>query len=79
MLGDYEQVDGIYFPFSIETAETGTDNWQRLTVEKIELNVPLDDSLFSIPSTKAPAKSAAVTCGSQQISGACGRSPGLSQ
>jgi hypothetical protein len=56
MLGDYEQVDGIYFPFSIQTAETGTDDWQRLTVEKIELNVALDDSLFLLP--KTPAKPA---------------------
>jgi Outer membrane lipoprotein-sorting protein len=60
MLGDYEQVDGVYFPFSIETAESGTDQWQRLTVQKIELNVPLDDSLFAVPSTKAPAKAAAL-------------------
>ena len=56
MLGDYEQVDGIYFPFSIQTAESGTDDWQRLAVEKIEVNVPLDDSLFSLP--KNPAKPA---------------------
>lgn len=59
MLGDYEQVDGIYFPFSIQTAETGTDDWQRLAIEKIEVNVPLDDSLFSLP--KTPAKTAAAS------------------
>lgn len=59
MLGDYEQVDGIYFPFSIQTVETGTDDWQRLAVEKIEVNVSLDDSLFSLP--KAPAKPAAAS------------------
>jgi hypothetical protein len=57
MLGDYEQVDGIYFPFSIQTVETGTDDWQRLAVEKIEVNVSLDDTLFSLP--KTPAKPAA--------------------
>lgn len=56
MLGDYEQVDGIYFPFSIESAETGTEQWTRFTVEKIELNVPLEDSQFSLPATKAEAK-----------------------
>lgn len=58
MLGDYEQVDGIYFPFSFETAETGTDDWTRFTVEKIEVNVPLDDTLFSLPSAKVEAKAA---------------------
>ena len=56
MLGDYEQVDGVYFPFSFETSETGTDQWTRVNVEKIELNVPLDDSQFSFPATKPEAK-----------------------
>ncbi|HMD43443.1 MAG TPA: outer membrane lipoprotein-sorting protein [Candidatus Acidoferrum sp.] len=56
LLGDYERVDGVYFPFSIESAETGTENWSRFTVEKIEPNVPLDDSLFSLPITKSDAK-----------------------
>lgn len=53
MLGDYEQVDGIYFPFSVEQVETGTDQWLRLTVEKIEVNPPLDDSVFSLPVAKS--------------------------
>ena len=59
MLGDYEQVDGIYFPFSIQSAESGTDDWRRLSVDKIELNLPLDDSLFALPATKAAPKPAA--------------------
>ena len=42
MLGDYEQVEGVYFPFSVETAQTGSDNWARFIVEKIEVN---DDDL----------------------------------
>jgi outer membrane lipoprotein-sorting protein len=58
MLGDYEQVDGVYFPFSVESAETNTEDWTRLTVEKIEPNVPLDDSRFSLPVTKTDAKPA---------------------
>ena len=55
-LGDYEQVDGVFFPFSIEVAETGSDDRMRLSVEKIEVNAPLDDSLFSLP---APTPAAA--------------------
>jgi hypothetical protein len=58
MLGDYEQVDGVYFPFAIETAETNTEDWTRFTVEKIEPNVPLDDSRFSLPGAKTGAKPA---------------------
>jgi len=57
MLGDYEQVEGVYFPFSIDTAETGSENWARFTVEKIEVNVPIEDAQFSEPSTK-PATTA---------------------
>jgi outer membrane lipoprotein-sorting protein len=56
MLGDYEQVEGVYFPFSVETTETGSDNWARFTVEKIEVNVPLEDTRFSLPAPKAEAK-----------------------
>jgi hypothetical protein len=61
LLGDYEKVDGVYFPFSIESAETGTDNWGRFTVVKIEPNVPLDDSHFALPATKQEAKSGAAS------------------
>ncbi|HKN25020.1 MAG TPA: outer membrane lipoprotein-sorting protein [Candidatus Acidoferrum sp.] len=59
LLGDYEQVDGVYFPFSVETAETGTDSWARFTVVKMEPNVPLDDSRFALPVTKTDAKATA--------------------
>jgi outer membrane lipoprotein-sorting protein len=59
MLGDYEQVDGIYFPFFVEIGETGgSDQRLRYTVEKIEVNAPLDDSLFSLPIAKTDAKTA---------------------
>lgn len=59
--GDYEEVGGIYFPFSIENGEAGSENRQRFTVEKVELNVSLDDAKFSMPAGKTEAKSAAVT------------------
>lgn len=57
MLGDYEQVDGVYFPFSIETAETGSEERARLTIENIEMNLPLADSLFTLPAAKTDTKS----------------------
>lgn len=56
MLGDYEQVDGIYFAFSIQRGEIGSEERTTFTVEKIELNVPLEDSLFSLPATKPAAQ-----------------------
>jgi len=56
MLGDYDQVGGVYFPFLVQRGEHGSDEWTLFTVDKIELNVPLEDSRFSLPATKAESK-----------------------
>ena len=53
--GDYEQVDGTYFPFAIEQAQKGSSQRQKLTVEKVEINVPIDDSRFTMPVLKPQA------------------------
>ena len=58
-LGDYEQVDGVYFPFAIQRGETGSEDRTTFTVEKIEVNVPIDDSQFSVPASKTEAKPSA--------------------
>lgn len=55
--GDYEQVNGIYFPFAFDTGEKGDPNRTQVTMEKIEVNVPLDDSLFSVPASANPQAS----------------------
>jgi hypothetical protein len=57
--GDYEQVDGIYFPFAIEQAQKGSSQRQKLSVEKIEINPPVDDGRFAIPVVKTEAKTPA--------------------
>ena len=54
--GDYEQVNGIYYPFSVEQAQKGSASRQQFSVEKIEQNVDLDDTLFAMPATKPEAK-----------------------
>lgn len=61
MLGDYEQVAGVYFPFAIESGPKGSEERTKFTVEKIELDVPLDDSLFSLPAAKSETKPAAAS------------------
>jgi outer membrane lipoprotein-sorting protein len=48
-IGDYKPVDGIMFPFAVESGIKGTDQKQKLTITKVELNVPADDSLFKMP------------------------------
>jgi outer membrane lipoprotein-sorting protein len=54
--GDYEQVNGLYFPFAFEGGEKGNPVRTRYTVQKIEVNVALADSLFSMPVSKSEAK-----------------------
>jgi hypothetical protein len=56
-LGDYDQVNGMYFPFAIETGETGSEERQKFTVDKIVLNRPLDDAMFTMPVLKTDANS----------------------
>lgn len=46
--GNYKPVNGIIFPFSIE-AKVGGQVVQNVVVEKMELDVPADDSLFKMP------------------------------
>ena len=48
-IGDYKEVNGILFPFAVENAVKGTDQKQKITISKIELNVPVDDSMFKMP------------------------------
>ncbi len=47
--GDYELVDGVYFPFSITSHTKGQGGQQQVTIEKAEVNVALDDALFAFP------------------------------
>ena len=56
--GSYKQSGGVYFPFSYETgSKQNPENTTKLTIDKIEVNVPLEKSLFQMPELKgAPAK-----------------------
>lgn len=57
--GDYEQVNGIYYPFAVETGDKGSDSRTKFTVDKVELDIPLDDARFSMPTAKPEAKAPA--------------------
>ncbi len=50
--GDYEEVDGIYYPFALETAPKGESHRQKTTVDKLEINLPVADSVFVMPVAK---------------------------
>ncbi len=49
-LGSYKQVDGVYYPFTIATAERrDMSDVSTVTLAKVEANVPVNDSDFSMP------------------------------
>jgi hypothetical protein len=52
-LGDYEKVNGVYFPFSIEAGNKGSNDKQKTILEKGEANVPVDDATFEFPAKAA--------------------------
>ena len=54
-LGDYKEVNGLMFPFAMESGVKGGQEKQKLTLSKIELNVPVDDSIFKMPPPAPPA------------------------
>ena len=56
--GVYEQVDGIYYPFAVDSGEKGGQFRQKFEVEKMEVNIPLEDSHFSMPAGKPDSKPA---------------------
>ena len=60
--GDYKEVDGLMVPFSTESGPKGSPSSakQKVTLEKIEFNVPVDDAMFHMPAAAAtPAAPAA--------------------
>ena len=50
--GDYKEVGGMMFPHSIDGGQKGNPQRQKLAVEKIEINVPLDATRFKMPEVK---------------------------
>jgi hypothetical protein len=55
ILGDYKEVNGWYLPFSIESNVKGSQDRQKVTYEKIEANIAIDDSRFTRPGTASAA------------------------
>ncbi len=53
--GDYEQVAGVYFPFSIATESKPDGNRTQITVDHAEANAAIDADLFAFPASAAGA------------------------
>jgi outer membrane lipoprotein-sorting protein len=53
--GDYEEVAGVYFPFSLATENKSDGSRTQTTIEHAQANAPLDDALFAFPAGKTGA------------------------
>jgi len=60
MLGSYKPVNGVMYPFFIESGpKNNPDQRGKITVTKIETNVPIEDSEFKMPAAPAAPPAAA--------------------
>lgn len=50
--GNYQKIDGIMFPMAYETIESGNPQVQKITLDKVEINVDVDDDIFMMPDAK---------------------------
>jgi hypothetical protein len=48
-LGDYEKAGDVFIPTSIEVGSKGSSEKQTIVVDKLEANVPVDDTIFHFP------------------------------
>jgi outer membrane lipoprotein-sorting protein len=56
---DFREVEGLKYPFLVESAAVDSDQIQKITATKIETNIPLNDSQFSKPAPPAPPATSA--------------------
>jgi hypothetical protein len=65
--GDYAQVEGVWFPMALESGAPGESKGTKVSYDKIVVNGPAEDRLFSFPAASpppnAPAKPAPVAAG----------------
>ncbi len=53
-LGSYKPVAGVMFPFSIAQGSKANPEQQTTTIEKVEINVPIDPKDFAVPASLKP-------------------------
>jgi outer membrane lipoprotein-sorting protein len=52
---DFHEINGLKYPFLIESDAPGTNQTQKIVAEKIEVNIPIEDTRFEKPSAPASA------------------------
>jgi hypothetical protein len=58
-MGSYKPIAGVMFPFSISQGSKSNPAEQTTTVQKIEVNVPIDGADFAVPASLKSGKAAA--------------------
>src|ERR1044071_1464899 len=60
LLGSYKPVNGVMYPYSIESGpKNNPDQRGKITITRIEANVPIEDSEFKMPAAPAAPPAAA--------------------
>ncbi len=49
LIGDYREVEGLMLPHMRESGPKGGSQKLKMTIQKVEVNVPLDDARFKMP------------------------------
>lgn len=52
-LGDYEKVQGVFVPFSVESGQKGSSDRQKLIVSSANINATIDEAGFALPAAAA--------------------------
>jgi outer membrane lipoprotein-sorting protein len=51
---DFREVDGLKYPFLVESAAVDSDQIQKIVATQIETNIPINDSQFAKPKPPGP-------------------------
>jgi outer membrane lipoprotein-sorting protein len=54
VMSDYQEVNGLFFPFAIIQRAKGQPGGAAIVIEKVEVNVDMDDKQFAMPEEKTP-------------------------
>lgn len=55
-LSDYQEVDGLYFPYSIMEGVKGQPGGQQITITKVTINMEIDNAIFKFPVTEGASE-----------------------
>ena len=51
-VGDYRDVGGLMIAHAMQGGQKGIPQKQKMIIQKVELNVPIDDARFKMPGSK---------------------------